>query len=641
MGLTYQIRMKTLRTLKFFLAVLLIAMAPSSVVHGQEVKSDQPPETIEELRKAILQVLQETRTPAAGIALVNGEGPVWIAGLGKADVEQDIESDEETMFRIGSVSKVFVALAILKLQEEGKIGLKDKVRDVVPEIEFENPWEDSHPILVEHLLEHTTGWDDLHLVEYEQQGARPWPLREALGLHPHSRISRWVPGTRMAYSNIGPNVAAYIVEKVTGQPYEEYIQEHFFSPMGMETMTYFLSEDYEQKGATLYKEGHPSEYGHMLMRASGSINASPKDMARMIQLFINRGKVDSVQLVPEEAIQRMETPSTTSGARAGLEYGYGLGLYTSPHKVFTYYKHGGGVGNGIADFSYLPEYGVGYSIMINSGNANAIWKLAALIRDFQTHSLPIPAIPTTALAASASRSINGYYQLINPANEMGFELPPLAATKIWTEGDTLYTQFPAFLGETSQYIPVNDSLYQSVKTKRVELAIVKDPLAGEVVELAHVGSGTITLGSVPGAFVFSRILGLILWILLIVLSFLLIPLWAIRYWMGKIPGGANIHIRLWPLLPVMFLLLALLLLSAGAMDGIGPLAKPTIFSVGAMIATIGFFAAATFSLIMVVYYRNRGLKKWVYVPAAILSVLHTLVAFYLLWHEVIGLRTWA
>ena len=639
--------MKNIIKINLFSSLLLfLAIILSPVVKAQEVEENQTPKTIEELRKAIREVLQETHTPAAGIALVNKEGPVWIEGLGKADREEGIEADEETMFRIGSTSKIFVALAVLKLQEQGKLSLKDRVRDLIPEIKFENGWEDTNPILVEHLLEHTTGWDDLHLVEYNQKGSKMMSLKEALDFHPHSRISRWVPGTRMSYCNTGPNVAAYIVEKVTGQPYEEYIKENFFSPMGIETMTYRLSEDYKKKGATLYKEntsssaGAPSDYGHMLMRASGSINASPKDMAKMVQLFINRGKIDSIQLIAESSLKRMETPSTTSGARAGLNYGYGLCLYTSPHDSFIYYKHGGGVGNGISDFSYLPEYGVGYSILINSGNANAIWKLARLVRDFQTQNLPQPEKPALVSTSRISRSVNGYYHPINPSTDI-INLPPLTASRAWTEGDTLYIQEPAHFGEIEKYVTVNDNLYQSLKTKRAELIFVNDPLAGEVFELANPRIGTITFGSIPGAFVFTKVLVLILWILSIILAFLSLPIWLFRYWRGKISGGANVLIRIWPLLPVVFLISAFVLLAGGAMDGIEPLAKPSIFSVGVMIGTIAFFASAVFSFVMAVRYKNRDIKRSVYVPATILSVLHCLVAFFLLWHGVIGLMTWA
>lgn len=632
--------MKQINLIKICLMVLF-SIVLSTGASAQDVLEEQTPKAVEELRKAILEVLQETGTPAAGIALVNKGGPVWIEGLGLADRKKEIEADEETLFRIGSTSKVFVALAILKLKEQGKLTLKDKVRDLIPEIEFKNAWEETNPVLVEHLLEHTTGWDDLHLIEYNQKGSRMWSLKEALAFHPHSRISRWVPGTRMAYSNTGPNVAAYIVEKVTGQPFEQYIRENFFSPMGMETMTYFLSEEYKQKGATLYnQEGFPSDYGHMLMRASGSVNASPKDMAKLVELFINRGKLDSAQLISENSLKRMETPSTTSGAKAGLKYGYGLSLYSSPHNEFTYYKHGGGVGNGISDFSYLPEYGLGYSILINSGKAEAIRKISKLVRDFQTQNLPLPEKPATASFSGVFRSINGYYQPVNFGTGP-LKVPPLTARRVWTEGDTLYTQYPAHMGATEKYIAVDDQLYQSLKTRRADLIFVNDPLAGEVFELANRGNGTLTFDSVPAALLFAKTGVLILWVLLILLAFLLLPVSLYRYWSGRIPGGANVLIRIWPLLPVGFLLFAFVLFAGGGMDGIEPLAEPSLFSVGIMISTISFFLTAFFSFVMAVRYKDRGIKRSVYVPATFLSGLHLLVAFYLLAHGVIGLMTWA
>ena len=89
------------------------------------------------------------------------------------------------------------------------------------------------------LLEHTTGWDDSHLREYAKAAPATMGVREALDYDHHSRTSRWSPGTRMAYCNSGPPVAAYIVEKLTGQRFEDYVTQNFFEPMGMKTATYF------------------------------------------------------------------------------------------------------------------------------------------------------------------------------------------------------------------------------------------------------------------------------------------------------------------------------------------------------------------------------------------------------------------
>lgn len=126
-----------------------------------------------------------------------------------------------------------------------------------------------------------------------------------------------------------------------------------------------------------------------------------------------------------------------------------------------------------------------------------------------------------------------------------------------------------------------------------------------------------------------------------VLALFSLPVWLFRYWRGKISGRANIHIQLWILLPVGLLISTLIFISGGTIDGIKPLAHPFIFSVGIMLSTIAFFVSAVLSLVMIIKYQKRKVKKSIYIPAAILSGLHTLVVIYLLWYGVIGLQTWA
>ncbi len=616
--------------------LLALPLIVASDVNGQPEEENTSPETIGELREAILQVLQETGTPAAGIALVDSTGPVWIEGLGKADIKQNIDANEESMFRIASTSKIFVALAILQLHEQGKVSLKDRVRDLIPEIDFTNHWEDTNPILVEHLLEHTTGWDELHIVESSTSG-EDRSLRDALDIHPHSRSSRWAPGTRSSYTSSGPAVAAYIVEKVTGKTYEDYIRENLFDPMGMEAMTFYRSEKYMQNGVTLYIDGNPIDYYmHALFRPSGSINASPKDMANMVSFFLNRGITDSTRLISESSLQRMETPSTTAGAKAGLKYGYGLGIYTSDHNGHTYYKHGGSLEGSRSDFSYLPEYGVGYSVQINSGNRQAINNIADLIRNYQTKDLPKPEPTDISTKSAVVFPEGGFYQQINPRNDLPIKLPTLSAEQFWKDGNTLYNQYPAFIGKIDKFIPVDDSLYQSLLINKTNLALVTDPVAGEVLEIAGSEGGTLTLGRVNGAFLLLKIIILSLWILFLLKAFLWLPFWGYQYWKGRIPTGAHVQVRLWPVLAGLFsLLTAFLIIIAEVLAG------PGVISISLMLCKIPFFAAAVYSLIVVIRFRNHSLKRSVYIPAAILSVLHTLVVCYLLWHDLTGIRTWA
>ncbi len=615
--------------------ILTLAFLFSGQAHAQTKEETTPPQTIEELKTAIEKVLKETETPAVGVALVNKEGPVWIAGLGKANVEKDVDANENTMFRIGSVSKMYVALAVLKLQEEGRLSLQDKVRDLAPEIEFTNRWEDTNPILVEHLLEHTTGWSDLHLTEFAHSDPTPVTLKEGLDFHPHSRTSRWIPGTRMAYCNSGPPVAAYIVGKITGQPFEEYVQSTFFDPMKMENMTYFASEAYKTLGASLYNNGKTVDYWHILMRPAGSINASPRDMAKMLEFFIHRGMVDSVQLISHASLKRMETTLTTTGAQAGLEIGYGLHNYSMPHKSFVYRGHDGGVDGGLTTFSYLPEHGAGHAIMINSGSRDALNRITKLVRDFQTRDFQAKEISTDSELSDGHTAISGFYRSINPRMQIFYFLERIMnVQRIWHKEDTLFRNgLPG--GESIKYLPAEGHRFKSAKTGLISMVQATDPLAGEVIHAGDLVLKRISMVQAYGPLILGA-----LWLFLMLTSILYGLVWPIRWRRGKIKGKANIRVRLWPLLANLFILAIILMMLIWG-NSLKLLGTVSFVSLVVMISTIGFAMASVWSVFLIITERSAPMKRRVYWHSAILSFLHLIVAGYLLWFGVIGIRLWA
>jgi CubicO group peptidase (beta-lactamase class C family) len=233
------------------------------------------------------------------------------------------------MFRIGSVSKMFAALSVLKLVEEGKLHLNDKLHDLAPEIKYDNKWEKTNPILLVHLLEHTTGWDEVHLAEFNFKASDSTSLKSGLDFHPDSRTSRWVPGTRYAYNSIGPAVAAYIVEKISGKKYEDYVKENLFTPLAMNTTTFYKTSDLDKYGAVSYSAGlHPEQYTSSRYRPSGAIHSSTKEMANLLQFFIQRGDFSGQTLLKKTSIERMEKPTSNLGAIQGITAGYGLNNFT-------------------------------------------------------------------------------------------------------------------------------------------------------------------------------------------------------------------------------------------------------------------------------------------------------------------------
>jgi len=607
-----------------------------SGLHAQEAQ-DTAPATLEELKAAVAEIVAENDVPAVGIALVDETGPIWVDSIGKANLENDIDADEYSMFRIGSTSKMFVSLSVLKLIEEGRLSLDDKLSDLTPDIAFENQWEETDPVRLVHLLEHTTGWDDIHLPDYAHSVYPPVSLKEALDFHPHSRVSRWKPGTRSSYCNSGPAIAAYIVEKVTGQDYEQYVDENFFAPMDMETITHQLSDDVREKGVTSYANGNqPQEYEHISMRPSGSINASPRDMAKFLQFYINRGAVDGEQLISQESLARMETVESTDAARVGQEAGYGLSNYQTSHKHWVFRAHSGGVTGGISDLAYFPEARVGYTVMINSDDGRSFIRIRELLMDFVTRNLEASDITATMDVTAEHRTVEGLYHSINSRPQLIYFLDRvLGVQKLWFDGDKLLRK-PLLGGEARGYFPVSLDLYAAEATGLIALSRVNDPLAGEVVHVS-----TLVLKPVSALLVYGQLAIVFLWAAAIGSSVIYFLVWGMRKLRRKIDSGATISVRLWPLLASLSVIVFIGAFMTGMTDPFARLSSPTLIAITVMIATAAFALFAALGVQASINARSAPMNRANYWHSTVASVTHLIVAIYLFWFGIIGLMTWA
>src|SRR5260370_40958077 len=282
-------------------------------------KRDQPrPKTLQELQQAIKDVLDKEHVPGAGVALVvNGE-VLWCGGIGEADIAAKRAVRCDTEFRVGSISKTFVALALLQLQEEGKINLYARVQDVAPEIPFKNRWEATQPVRVVNLLEHTAGFDDMEPSEvYNVRDRYDFPMLDVFKRFREPQTVRWPPGTRMSYSNPGNAIAGYLIEKTTGKPFDQYIRETFLRPMGMEQADYRFTEANTALLATAYKGNppKPSGYPFIYLRPAGDLKASPGELAKLVQFLLRRGMAGDAPPVETHSFLRMEAPGNTFAAQ--------------------------------------------------------------------------------------------------------------------------------------------------------------------------------------------------------------------------------------------------------------------------------------------------------------------------------------
>jgi hypothetical protein len=491
------------------------------------------------------------------------------------------------------------------------------------------------------LLEHTTGWDDMHLREYAKD-AKGMTLREGLDYDHHSRTSRWRPGTRMAYCNSGPPVAAYIVEKITGQRFEDYVTQNFFLPIGMKTATYF--EQPSAQLTTLYhSDGKtPYPYWNILLRPAGAINASAKDMAAYLQFYLNRGAVGGTQVMPAASIDRMETPTRTWAAQQGLKAGYGLSNMSSVLNGFVYHGHGGGVDGGLTDMAYMPEYGVGYFYSINAGNGGAMNKIGKAIRAYITRSLQRPPVPAAAQLPANVGEYAGWYEPASPRNEFSYFLERLLGIRRvrFEDGQLMFSG----LGAMNQvFVPVAGTQFRSVHKNGpadpvATLTLVTSNAEGRFTQIA---GGMYTLKRIPTWFAFAEI-ALIVWFMLALVSILLYaPFWTFGGLIKKRRRQAERAMRLWPLIAVLslFAFVGLFILSGN--DAIARLGNLTVWSFGLFLTTLIFAAASLASAVALWLARKREIRRFVrWFSIAVTSAL-LIAAVYLAYWGVIGIRTWA
>lgn len=623
---------------KFLISVLLCCLLATACSSQSSNDNKNPPKSIEELQQQLEQVLKDTHLPGMSVAIVHQNGPEWVAGLGIADIASGRVATAETLFRIGSVSKTFVSLSVLKLIDQGKLKFEDTVHQLAPEVWFENAWELSDPIRIVNLLEHTTGWDDMHFREYAKNSSTI-TLLEAFDYDHHSRISRWRPNTRMAYCNSGPPVAAYIIEKITGDRFEDYVEQHFFKPIGMKTATYFhqtsnLTTTYHSDGQT------PYNYWDIIYRPSGSINASANDMANYLLFYLNRGNIHGIQIIPPASIARMETPTSTWAAKEGLKCGYGLSNYWTINDGFVYHGHAGSIDGGITEMAYMPDFGIGYFYSINSVNGEAFIKIGTIIRAYITRNLPKPPLPpATALPPNAAE-YTGWYEPDSPRVELFYFLERLLGmAHLHFEDDKLL--ITSLAERNATYLPVTGAQFRYVpKTDSPEPVATVELLSpnneGQFIQL---GLGTTTMRRIPAWLAISEIIS-VGFVLLSVCSILAYaPFWTIGGLIRKRRHPAERSIRLWPLVAALSLISFVITFQLSIED-LALLGNLTPWSFFLFLTTIIFAIASVASVIAIWLEPKQQTRSAVRIYSTVVTIALVITTAYLAYWGIIGLCMW-
>jgi len=617
----------------------VLAMLALGACSG-ESKPSATPANIEELKSAVAAILKKYDVPGIGIALVTKDKVVWTGGVGKADIAANRDVSADTMFRVGSITKGFVALTALQLAERHKLDLDEKVADAAPEIPVVNPWEATNPVTLADLLEHTSGFDDFPLAEFYDFDPPPEkPLKWTLTHFRGPEHVRWKPGSRMSYSNPGYGLAGYLVEKAGGAPLEGQIAAKILRPLGMTLSDMRLTAEVKDQLAQGYESGSPVPYHPIYLRPAGEMKSSPNEMARFVRMMLNRGELDGVRIVSPESITRMETPETSLAARAGLKNGYGLGNYTDLEFPILQRGHDGGIDGFLSRYIYLPDAGAGYFFSINaSGPAGrAMRKLDELFYLYMTRGVQAHQEPALKLAPGASEWA-GYYEPRSPRQATLRYLEILIGGQFVSVGNGRVHVRPV-LGASRALISVGTNLFRSEKGAAAGTIFTTDGKENVVMVLTlpPVLPIPVYFAKINPIWPMTRLVLVIGALSAMLTSVVFALIWIPRKVFGRMKEVPHLAVRILPILATISILAAFAMaLTSSPIH----LARPGLASISFFLGTIAFAILSVASLALALIATRWPINRGVRIHSILVAVACVGITGYLAyWHQ-IGLRLW-
>jgi CubicO group peptidase (beta-lactamase class C family) len=388
-----------------FWAALLAAFLMSTPALSAELSAPD----VEAWLNGLMSYGLENGAIAGSVVVVVKDGKVLFqSGYGYADVARRIPMDPETVLtRIGSTSKLFTWTAVMQLVEQGKLDLNRNVDDY---LDFKVSAPGGKPITLLDLMNHRGGFEeglkDIFALDPERLQSQEVYLKQ------HPRPLLFPTGTIPAYSNYGTALAGYIVQRVSGEPYSRYIDNHILKPLGMAHSTFDqpLPERFKGQAALGYRDAsQPAQHYELIATpAAGSAATTASDMARFMLAHLQQSEI-----LHGDTARLMHTPSET--ALPGFST-MAHGFFYETRNGRTLIGHGGDTLFFHTELQLLPQEGVGIFYSFNSrGKEDAVYGLRKAVLDqFMARYFPPPATPeepaTRPSAQQDAQKIAGRYE---------------------------------------------------------------------------------------------------------------------------------------------------------------------------------------------------------------------------------------
>ena len=353
--------------------------------------------------------LQLEHEDVAGVtvAVVKNGKQLFTKGYGYANVKSKKRVvAEETLFRPGSVSKLFTWTAVMQLVEQGKLDLS---KDVNEYLDFKIPEAFGQPISLKNILTHTAGFEE-QLKDFFAADKRSPNLGNYLKMHIPKRI--FAPGTIPAYSNYATMLAGYVVERVSGQPFNDYIHQNIFKPLGMTRSTF--AQPLPPELAPLMSNGYvlasdePRGFESISLFPAGSLSSSAADMSKFMLAHLQDGRLGTAQILKPETTRLMHSRAFGLDPTANaMAYGF----YEESRNGQRIIGHGGDTVLFHSDLHLLADAGVGFFVSYNSVGRGQISTRLVLWNAFLNRYFPAQPVnsPTLDSAKTDANAVSGSY----------------------------------------------------------------------------------------------------------------------------------------------------------------------------------------------------------------------------------------
>ncbi len=493
------------------------ARAAGSGLAGSAAGEGSTPDissVIQELRSSIPERMRAENVPGLALVVVDESRVLWAEGFGYADPGTKTAATPATPFSIQSMSKAFAATAVLLAVQDGLVDLDEPISTYLPDFHVNSIFEE-HPeqkITLRLLLSHTAG-----LAHEASIGGNFDLPGHTFEQHIASISDTWLKspvGQRYSYSNLGVDLAGYIVQVRSGKPYAQYVKEKIFGPLGMNSSSADINAIWSLPGRAIGRSAvpyHPPV--ESLIIPSGGIYSTAEDMGRFLRFQINRGALDGARLLSEGLAEAMIIPPNLPSQMEG----YALGIAVTRQHDARRLQHGGGGFGFNSNMIWYPELKLGAAVLTNAEHDNLYWqlneeildKIIALdpglyarraqsspeIRALDTAALPLSngglqkliaehALPEDAAAAGRRQAYAGDYIVTK------WGAPAITLNVSASDGKLT----AAYLGETLPLTEVQPGVFYTPSGEVLNLGV--QPPTGQGIPLIKVDYGALALRTV-------------------------------------------------------------------------------------------------------------------------------------------------